>query len=151
MARIHSGHRGSSRSRPPVRDEAPDWVTLTADEVEEEVVALREQGLSAPEIGLKLRDRLGVPDVKEVTDRSITEILEDHDLAPEVPQDLLALMRRAVRLDDHVQEHPKDTSNRRGLEHVESKIRRLVKYYKKEDKLPADWTYSMEQARLLTE
>lgn len=151
MARMHASKRGSSRSRPPVRDEAPEWVELTAEEVEEEVVALRKQGGSQAEIGLELRDRLGVPDVREVTGKSIGEILEERDLAPEVPEDLVALMERAVRLDRHIEEHPKDVSNRRGLQLVESKIRRLVKYYKEQDELPDDWTYSMAQAKLLTE
>lgn len=151
MARLHSSHRGSSRSRPPIRDEAPDWVRLDADEVVEEIVALRQQGKTQAEIGQDLRDRLGVPDVKQVTGRSIGTILEDHDLASEVPEDLLALMHRAVRLDQHVQDHPKDASNRRGLRLIESKIRRLVGYYKDEGRLPDEWTYSMEQAKLLTE
>lgn len=151
MARIHSRKRGSSRSRPPLRDDQPDWVELSADEVEEEVVALRNQGLSQADIGRELRDRLGVPDVKEVTGKSVGGILEDHDLESEVPEDLLDLMRRAVNLSEHLQEHPKDAANRRGMELVESKIRRLAKYYKEQGDLPKDWTYTLEQAELLTE
>lgn len=151
MARIHSRKRGSSRSRPPLRDDQPDWVELSADEVVEEVVALRNQGLSQADIGRELRDRLGVPDVREVTGSSVGEILEDHDLESEVPEDLLDLMRRAVNLSEHLQEHPKDAANRRGMELVESKIRRLAKYYKEQGDLPEDWTYTLEQAELLTE
>lgn len=151
MARMHSRHRGSSRSRKPSRDEVPDWVDLDADEVVEEVLALRRQGLTKARIGMELRDRLGVPDVKEVTGQSISDILADHDLQPEVPEDLLALLKRAVRLDNHLQQNPKDTHNRRGLTLIESKIRRLVKYYRSEGRLPEDWTYTMAQAKLLTE
>lgn len=151
MARIHSSHRGSSGSDPPLRDEQPDWVELTPAEVEEEVLALREQGLSQAEIGLQLRDRLGVGDVREVSGQSVGEILATHDLEPEIPEDLMALMERAVRLHEHLQDHPKDTANRRGLRLVESKIRRLVDYYKDEGRLDEDWRYSIDQAQLLTE
>jgi small subunit ribosomal protein S15 len=34
---------------------------------------------------------------------------------------------------------------------VESKIRRIVKYYKREGVLPADWNYSIANAELLIE
>lgn len=151
MARIHARKRGSSRSRKPVREGLPDWVSLDADEVVEEVVALARQGRTQAEIGLELRDRLGVPDVKEVTGKKVGTILAEHDLEPDVPEDLRALMERAVQLDKHLQQHPKDTHNRRGLTLIESKIRRIVKYYVREGRLPEGWTYSMAQAKLLTE
>lgn len=151
MSRIHSGHGGSSGSTPPVRDEEPDWVDLDPSEVEEEVVALADQGLTQAEIGQALRDRLGVPNVQEVTDRSVGEILAVHGEAEEIPEDLMKLMERAVRVDEHLQENPKDISNRRGMELVESKIRRLVDYYQDEGVLDDDWTYTLEQAKLLTE
>ena len=40
---------------------------------------------------------------------------------------------------------------RRGLLLTESKIKRLTKYYKRIGKLPADWTYSRENIKLLLE
>jgi len=34
---------------------------------------------------------------------------------------------------------------------VESKIRRIIKYYKREGRIPADWQYSIANAELLIE
>jgi small subunit ribosomal protein S15 len=45
----------------------------------------------------------------------------------------------------------KDLSNERGLHLIEAKIRRLVKYYKRNDVLPQDWLYSLKNAELLIE
>ena len=40
---------------------------------------------------------------------------------------------------------------KRGLELTESKIRKLVKYYKKTKKLESDWKYDPDKIRLLIE
>jgi small subunit ribosomal protein S15 len=64
----------------------------------------------------------------------------------------MALMMKAINLNLHVQNGNRgDFSNRRGLQLVESKIRRLVKYYKRKEILPADWNYSLKNAELLIE
>lgn len=77
--------------------------------------------------------------------------MKEHGLYPKVPEDLLNLMRRAVNLRKHLEQHPKDLHSKRGLQLIESKIRRLVKYYKSKGVLPADWRYTPETARLLVE
>jgi len=43
----------------------------------------------------------------------------------------------------------KDSSANRGLIITESKIKRLVKYYKANSMLPKTWEYSRENAKLL--
>ena len=131
-------------------DEPPEWSADDADAVEERVVELAEQGLTAAEIGVELRDSgvkgEPVPDVKLVTGKKISEILEEEDAAPEYPDDLTALMEKALRLRDHVDEHNTDASNKRALQNVESKIRRLADYYRG-DELPEGFSYSPETAR----
>ncbi|MCX2819947.1 MAG: small subunit ribosomal protein S15 [Methanobacteriota archaeon] len=150
MARMHTRRRGSSASDKPVTDEPPEWSADDADAVEERVVELAEQGLTAAEIGVELRDSgvkgEPVPDVKLVTGKKISEILEEEDAAPEYPDDLTALMEKALRLRDHVDEHNTDASNKRALQNVESKIRRLADYYRG-DELPEGFSYSPETAR----
>ena len=79
------------------------------------------------------------------TDKKITEILEEHDAQPEIPEDLRNLMRRAARLDAHLQENPTDYQNKRALQNTESKIRRLVEYYRG-DELDQEFSYSVEDA-----
>ncbi|MEF8873562.1 MAG: 30S ribosomal protein S15 [Candidatus Thermoplasmatota archaeon] len=151
MSRMHSPKKGRSGSTRPNLEENPDWVTVEEDEIEELIVKLAKRGRTSSEIGVILRDQYGVPDVELAIDKSVTDILEENDLDPEFPEDLLALMERAVNLKEHLEEHPKDKANRRGLRLVESKIRRLVKYYKKEEKLDEDWKYSINKAEMLTQ
>ncbi|MEM5833437.1 MAG: 30S ribosomal protein S15, partial [Candidatus Aenigmatarchaeota archaeon] len=58
---------------------------------------------------------------------------------------------RAVRLREHLSIHKKDKSSQRGLILIESKIRRLEKYYKRVGKLPKDWKYDPETAKIIVQ
>ena len=149
MGRIHARRRGSSGSRKPFRNEVPEWVDMNKDEVVQKVLELAKEGNTQAMIGTILRDSYGIPDVKLITGKSIGKILRENNLAPQIPEDLMALMRRAVRINNHLQNHPKDLGNRRGLQLVEAKIRRLADYYKSVGKLPSDWKYNIKEAELL--
>ncbi len=149
MGRIHARRKGKSSSNRPFRTDKPEWVPLGAEEVEEMVVKLAKEGHTQAKIGIILRDQYGVPSVKVVTGKSIGRILAEHEMSPQIPEDLMALMRRAVRINSHLANNPRDLGNKRGLQLVESKIRRLVKYYKKTGKLPENWKYSLKEAELL--
>ena len=150
MARMHSRRRGSSGSDRPAADDPPEWSDVDGNAVEERVVELAEQGHSPSEIGLKLRDEgvdgTPVPDVKLATEKKVTEILEEHDADPEYPEDLRNLMERAVRLREHMDENPTDHQNKRALQNTESKIRRLVDYYRG-DEVDEEFTYSYDTAK----
>ena len=127
----------------------PDWVEYSTEEIEEIILKLRKEGKSTSVIGVILRDQYGIPDVKSVTDMKITKILEKHDQGEEYPEDLMNLIRKAVNIREHLKENPKDLHTRRGLRIVESKIRRLVRYYRNEGVLPEGWRYEPKQAALL--
>ena len=129
--------------------EAPSWVKYSPEEVEQLVIELRKKGYTTAMIGTILRDQYGIPSVKAITGKKITKILEEHGLAPEIPEDLMNLMRKAVKLRKHLQKHKKDIHNARALIIIESRIRRLVKYYKSTGKLPKEWEYSPELAERL--
>ena len=58
------------------------------------------------------------------------------------------MMRKAVRLGEHLDKNPKDIHNKRALQLTESKIMRLVRYYKDNSVLPTDWKYSLDTAKL---
>ncbi len=146
---MHTRRRGSSDSDKPVASEPPEWSDVDSDAVEEYVVELAEQGHSPSEIGIKLRDEgvqgTPVPDISLVTGKKVTEILEENDAEPELPEDLRNLMERAVRLREHMDENPGDHQNKRALQNTEAKIRRLVDYYHG-DELDEDFTYSYDVA-----
>ena len=154
MARMHTRRRGSSGSDKPVADEPPEWSDVNAEAIEERVVELAEDGYDPSQIGMKLRDEgvkgTPIPDVKLATGKKVTEILQDNDATSELPEDLRNLMERAVRLREHMAEHPQDVQNKRALQNTESKIRRLADYYRG-DKLDADFNYSYDIARELLE
>ncbi|GKZ12278.1 30S ribosomal protein S15 [Haladaptatus sp. T7] len=151
---MHTRRRGSSGSDRPVTDEPPEWSDVDADDVEDRVVELAEDGYSPSEIGQKLRDEgvtgTPVPNVKLATGKKVTEILEENDAANELPEDLENLMVRAVRLREHVDENGQDKQNKRALQNTESKVRRLVNYYRG-DKIDEDFTYSYDNAKELLE
>ena len=48
-------------------------------------------------------------------------------------------------------ENRKDQTAKRGLELTNSKIQRLVKYYKSSGKLAADWKYDSKKMRFYVE
>lgn len=123
--------------------------SASAEEVEQLVVKLAREGRPPSLIGLILRDQYGVPSVKQVVGKSLVEILREHGLEGELPEDLFNLIRRAVNLRRHLDAHRKDFSSKRSLEVIEARIRGLVKYYIKRGRLPKDWRYEPEQAALL--
>jgi ribosomal protein S15P/S13E len=122
---------------------------LNPKEIEEMIVAFANQGHSASEIGMLLRDQHNVPKTKLVIDKTISQVLKERDLQSEIPEDLMALIRRVVALDLHLQKNKKDYSAKRGYQLTVSKIRRLVEYYHNTNRLPKKWRYSIETARLL--
>ncbi len=125
------------------------WVEYSKEEVEKLVVKLRKEGYQAAMIGLILRDQYGIPSVKKITGKTITKILEENGLGSEIPEDLYNLIKRAVKVANHLEKHKKDKHSARGLQILESKIRRLAEYYKVQGKLPKDWKYTREAAKLI--
>ena len=148
MARMHSKKRGKSRSRRPLRASPPTWSEYSREEVVDLILKYRREEYSPSAIGTILRDQYGVPSVRLATGKRLTKLLGEHGEALELPEDLVNLMRQAVNLRKHLEENPKDLHSKRGLQLCESKIRRLVKYYRGR-KLPSDWRYEPERAELL--
>ncbi len=124
------------------------WVPYKPEEVEQLVVRLAKEGYTPSKIGLILRDQYGIPDVRAITGKSILQILEEHGVAPEIPEDLLYLIKKYWRVKKHLEVHRKDMKNKKNLEAIEGKIRSLVKYYKRVGKLPAYWEFNDEIAKI---
>ena len=149
MARMHTRRKGKSCSKRPMISENPEWVPLNATEIEDLIVKLAKDGLVSAKIGLVLRDQYGVPSVKLATGKTITQIMDEKGVKPSLPEDLSNLMRRAISLNVHLKENKGDVSNKRGLNMIEAKIRRLESYYKKNGVLSANWKYSLKNAELM--
>lgn len=144
MSRIHSKRKGASASKKPYRAEKLEWVSVAPEEVEKLVVKLSKEGYSTSEIGIRLRDIHGVPDIREVTGKNVVKILSDNGIKFSMPEDIQNLMNLAQKLRAYVAANEKDLHNKRSLALVESKIRRLGRYYKGKKVLPATWNYAPE-------
>lgn len=149
MAKMHSRRKGKSGSTRPVKTSPQKWVEQSPKDLEAIIVKLAKKGESPSKIGMILRDQYGVPLVKTVANKKITKILEKNGIKPEIPEDLMNLLRKAVNLDKHKATNHKDMGSKRGLQLIEAKIRRIAKYYKRTGRLPEDWKYNLEQARLI--
>lgn len=136
---MHARKRGKSGSKRPISKLPPSWLKLTPEEVEGLVVKYAREGYPPSMIGVILRDRHGVPLVKQVTGKSIKQILSENNLLSEIPEDLANLLERARRMYVHLQKYKGDHYNRHRLQLVEAKIHRLVKYYKRIKELPPEW------------
>lgn len=141
--------RGRSGSKKPPIKIVPRWVKYKKDEVQDLIIKLVKEGNASAQIGLILRDQYGIPDVKVITGKTITQIMKENEVYPKIPEDMLNLLKKAVNLREHLKRSKADKHSKRGLENLESKIRRLGKYYVREGVLPKDWTYKPEQAKLI--
>lgn len=146
---MHSRKKGRAGSKKP--SATAKWVEYKDKEVERLVLKLHKDGLNAADIGRNLRDQYGIPSVKNITKKTITQILEENNLLPKIPEDLFNMLKKAVSLRDHLAKNKKDYISKHGLELLESKIRRLVKYYVKKGRLAKGFKYEPERAKLLIE
>ncbi len=133
--------KGKSHSVRPVGKRSPSWCKYQPEEVETLVLKLAGEGNSPSKIGVILRDQYGVPLVKQVVGKGITDILEENNLKPALPEDLTVLMRKASRLHVHLENNRSDRYNKKSVQVLESKIRDLARYYKRKGILPEDWKY----------
>lgn len=142
---MHSDGRGVSGSSKPVDAKQPEWIDYDAEEVKDLVVRLREDGFDPAQIGLKLRDEYGIPDVKQITDKKVTEILEEEDVAPDIPEDLKNLVEKAENMKEHLDENHNDQEAERQLELTEAKVRKVADYHREEGNIPEDWEYERDE------
>jgi ribosomal protein S15P/S13E len=76
-----------------------------------------------------------------VTGKSILELLSGNQQAGALPEDISALLKKADDLRRHLIKNRKDYVNKRSLAMIESKIHRLVKYYRATGQVKPDWHY----------
>lgn len=147
---MHSRKKGKSGSTKPIK-KIPSWAPYKGKETEKLVIKLAKAGRPASEIGIFLRDNYGISSVKALTGKSITLILKENNLAKELPEDLLNLIKKMIEIKTHLEKNRRDKTANRGLQLTNSKIRRLTKYYKKSKRLPADWKFDPNRLKMYME
>ncbi|PWW72737.1 hypothetical protein C7212DRAFT_286161 [Tuber magnatum] len=150
MGRLHSNGKGISASAIPYSRTRPTWLKTTPEQVEEQICKLAKKGSTPSQIGVVLRDSHGIAQVKVVTGNKILRILKAHEgLAPEIPEDLYMLIKKAVSVRKHLERNRKDKDSKFRLILIESRIHRLSRYYKTVGVLPPTWKYESATASTL--
>merc|ERR1712138_249561 len=149
MVRMHNPGKGISQSALPYRRTVPVWLKLPAEDVEDQIVKLAKKGLTPSQIGVILRDSHGVAQVRFVTGNKILRVLKAKGLAPDIPEDLYHLIKKAVAIRKHLERNRKDRDSKFRLILVESRIHRLARYYKTRGVLPPVWKYESSTASAL--
>lgn len=70
-------------------------------------------------------------------------------MAPEIPEDLYHLIKKAVSVRKHLERNRKDTDSKYRLILIESRIHRLARYYKTKRQLAPTWKYDSSTASAL--
>ena len=140
MARMHARRKGISGSTHPIERTVPDW-SLKSKEIEDLIVKMAEEGKTPAMIGLTLRDSYGIPDVRAALNKKISKVLKEHNISPEIPEDLNNLLDKKENLEKHLASNTRDIHNRHRLKLIDAKINRLVRYYKNIGRLPEKWRH----------
>ncbi|MCJ1306388.1 ribosomal 40S subunit protein S13 [Agyrium rufum] len=135
MGRLHSHGKGISSSAIPYSRTPPAWLKTTPEQVEEQICKLAKKGATPSQIGVQLRDAHGIAQVRVVT-----------GLAPDIPEDLYQLIKKAVAVRKHLEKNRKDKDSKFRLILIESRIHRLSRYYKTVGVLPPVWRYESATA-----
>ncbi|MBI1936030.1 30S ribosomal protein S15 [Candidatus Woesearchaeota archaeon] len=151
MARMHSRKRGKHGSKRPAKKTAPSWIRYNAKEVELLVAKLSKEGKTTSQIGILLRDAYGVPSISALCGKSVSAILKEKKIVPEVPEDMTALFKKYAALKKHIEANKHDETSKRGLQLTESKINRLVKYYKRTMRIPETWKFDADRMGFFAE
>ncbi|RMY53291.1 hypothetical protein D0863_13997 [Hortaea werneckii] len=174
MGRLHSKGKGIADSAIPYSRTPPAWLKTTPDQVVDQICKLARKGVTPSQIGVVLRDSHGVAQVKIVTGNKILRILKGNGLAPEIPEDLYMLIKKAsylnfalsnlkrwsnsiltrltlqaVAVRKHLERNRKDKDSKFRMILIESRIHRLSRYYKKVGALPPTWKYESATASTL--
>merc|ERR1712137_637888 len=112
MGRMHSSGKGQSSSSLPYSRNVHHWFQLTSDAVVEQISEYARKGLTPSQIGVLLRDAHGVTQSKIVTGNKILRILKSNGLAPEIPEDLYYLIKKAVAVRKHLERNRKDKDSK---------------------------------------
>lgn len=86
-----------------------------------------------------LRDSEGVAQVRWLTGNKILRVLKAKGVAPEIPEDLYYLIKKAVNIRKHLERNRKDKDSKYRLILVESRIHRLARYYKTKRQITGTW------------
>ena len=114
--------------------------------ISELIVTMAKKGMSPSQIGVAIRDKEAVPSIKLLTGQKIVRLLKkngkyavDAGCAPQIPEDIYCLIKKAVNIRRHMEKCKKDKDAKYRLILIESRIHRLARYYRRTQRLPNKW------------
>merc|ERR1739847_88513 len=149
MGRMHAPGKGISSSALPYVRKAPNWLRMSKDDIVDSIIKLSKKGYRPSAIGVQIRDQYGVSQSKYVTGNKILRVLKAQGMAPEIPEDLYFLIKKAVTVRKHLEKNRKDKHGKFRLILIESRIHRLARYYKTNKVLAPTWKYDSTTASAL--
>lgn len=145
MARMHSRKRGKHGSKKPAKKTAQSWILYDSKKTELLIAKLSKEGKTTSQIGTILRDVYGIPSTFALCSKSISAILKEKKLVPEIPEDMTSLFKKFAGIKKHLESNRHDETVARGLILTQSKINRLAKYYKRTGRIPEAWKFDPER------
>lgn len=139
MARMHSSGKGQSMSMKPLTSTVPTFLVKPIPDIKKDVIQHANKGMVPSHIGNMLRDHYGVGNAKDILSCSILKFCKDNNCAPIIPEDLANLIERSNTIRAHLSMHKKDNDAKYRLNLINSRLHRLVRYYKTKNVLPGDY------------
>ena len=146
---MYHRRKGISKSALPYRRTPPSWLKTSPSEVLEQVTKLAKKGLTPSQIGVILRDSHGIAQVSHVTGSKILRMLKKNGLAPDIPEDIYCLIKKAVQVRKHLDKFRQDKDAKFRLILIESRIHRLARYYKEVKAVAPNFKYEAATASTL--
>ena len=139
MGRMHSSGKGKSCSMKPFTTTIPTFMVESVPEIKKTIINLGNRGNSASTIGAILRDQYGVGNAQDVLGMNLLDFMKKNGCAPAIPEDLTALVDKANNVRKHLSVFKKDNGAKYRLILINSRVHRLIRYYKEKKVLPGNW------------
>jgi small subunit ribosomal protein S15 len=120
---------------------------VNKEKINDIIKDLWNKGFTPSLIGKRIKEEFGVK-VKDITGKKLTRYAKELGLKLEIPEELIYLFKKVNRMVKHLETNRKDIVTKKSLEELESRIKSLIKYYKKKKKLPESFEYSRDIAKM---
>ena len=121
---------------------------ISKEQINDIIKELWNKGYTPSQIGKELKEKYNIR-VKNVLNKKLVRYaIKELNLKQEIPEDLLYLFKKINRMLKHLELHKKDIVTKKKLEELENRVKSLIKYYKKNKRLPQTFEYSRDIAKM---
>jgi len=121
---------------------------ISKEQINDIIKELWNKGYTPSQIGRELKEKYNIR-VKDVLNKKLVRYaIKELNLKQEIPEDLLYLFKKINKMLKHLELHKKDIVTKKKLEELENRVKSLIKYYKKNKRLPQTFEYSRDIAKM---